>query len=133
MKRYLPSAVIFGVIMWLAACVAPPPPITPHPPPVFRVPSVVPTQICEHFLVKGWRFETVVPERGLWNYAWLLNGVWVQSTPPYWHEVGDILRVETTAPFHIIWTPQAAPNAVFQVVSPDVTPVETFEQICPDY
>ena len=133
MKRYIPSAVIFGLVMLIAACAPSPPPITVHPPPVYRIPAVVPVQICEHYLIPGWRFEATVPESGLYAYAWQLsNGLFAQNKP-YWYNAGDTFRVETTSTFHVLWTPEAVQGAVFHVVSPDIVPVQTSEQICPDF
>lgn len=133
--RYVPSIVISAVTLALGACVRPPPPpITPVIPPAFHIPYVAPLQDCQHWKLPGWRYTVTVPQDGVWTFDWHdTAGNWYRQTPFRFYKAGEVFVFETVFPFHLVWTPDTAPGAVWHVAGPDMIPQNIPYDLCPDY
>jgi hypothetical protein len=95
------------------------------------IPWVAPTEICQHHLVPGYRYQLVVPQKGLWGHAWRNSqGSWFNGGL-YWYEQGQTLTIETAFPFHLLWAPDTAQTTTLHIVSPDYVPQPAAP--CPDY
>ena len=115
MLRYVPSIVIAGFTMLLAACVGPGQPTPPFQGPVpVPIPWGAPFQECEHTILSGVRYNRVIPQAGVWSYEWQLTTVtgpvWITGPSPYPYQVGDTFRFDSYFPVRIIWAPSSAPG-----------------------
>jgi hypothetical protein len=92
---------------------------------------VTPTEVCQHHVVPGFRYELVVPQKGIWGFAWRDGlGHWFNGGN-YWYEAGQTLTIETTAPFHVLWAADTAQSITPYVVSADISPLPAAP--CPDF
>lgn len=126
MKRLIAVA---ALCLAAVACVPPIPYRGPIPVPI---PSVTPTEVCQHSAVPGFRYQLTIPQRGVWSFDWRDSvGNWHSNPTPIVLEVGWSYQFDTAFPFHMTWSPSTKPGTQWFVVSPDITPGPAAP--CPDY